>query len=141
MLVFETWDFLNFFTSKIRIILNYLPIRTSKKKQKVNLLSLNFSGAYSLQYDHTASLKNKDADLGNPNVYHSIDEMDSKKTAEHLYDEIKQNNGELEYDHLDYTGPMSAWKPHYQRMANGFGPRDGSGTSKSSQLDPELGGT
>lgn len=101
-----------------------------------------FSGAYGLQYDHAASLKNKDADLGNPNVnvYNSIDEMDTKK-AEHLYDEIKQNNGEMEYDHLDYTRPMSAWKPHYQRMANGFGPRDGSGTSKSSHQDPEIGGT
>lgn len=51
---------------------------------------------------------------------------------------IKQNNGEMEYDHLDYTRPMSAWKPHYQRMANGFGPsRDGSGTSKASQNDSE----
>lgn len=98
-------------------------------------------GAYGLHYDHTASLKNKDADSGNPNVYHSIDEMDSKKTAEHLYDEIKQNNADLEYDHLDYTRPLSAWKPHYQRMANGLGPsKDGSGSSKSSQRDPELGG-
>lgn len=102
-------------------------------------------GAYG-QYDHQASLKNKDADLGNPNVnvYHSIDEMDNKKGTEHLYDEIKQNNAELEYDHLDYTRPLGAWKPHYQRMANGFGPsRDGSGSSKSGSTnpqDPEFGG-
>lgn len=95
------------------------------------------------QYDHAASLKNKDADLGNPNVnvYHSIDEMDGKKAAEHLYDEIKQNNAEIEYDHLDYTRPTSSWKPHYQRMANGFGtlPKDGSGPSKSRDPDPEEG--
>lgn len=99
-------------------------------------------GAYGLQYDHAASMKNKDADLGNPNVneYHSIDEMDGKK-AEHLYDEIKQNNADLEYDHLDYTRPLSAWKPHYQRMANGFGSKDGGGPSKLNDPDPELGGT
>lgn len=27
---------------------------------------------------------------------------------------------DLEYDHLDYSRPGSSWKPHYQRMANGF---------------------
>jgi hypothetical protein len=29
---------------------------------------------------------------------------------------------DLEYDHLDYSRPGSSWKPHYQRMANGFSP-------------------
>jgi hypothetical protein len=75
-----------------------------------------------LQYDHLASLKNKDADISNPNmnVYHSIDEMDNKK-SDHVYDEIKQNNDDLEYDHLDYTRVQNDRKPHYQRMANSFG--------------------
>lgn len=43
-----------------------------------------FAGAY--------SLKNRNADLGNPNVYHSIDELseDEARKVEHLYDEIKQ---------------------------------------------------
>lgn len=26
----------------------------------------------------------------------------------------------MEYDHLNYTPPANKWKPHYQRMANGF---------------------
>ena len=106
------------------------------------------TGAYGLQYEHTASMKNKDADLANPNlnVYHSIDEMDSKK-HEHVYDEIKQNNAELEYDHLDYTRAQSDRKPHYQRMANSLSSsyRDsGSGPSRASTsagVDPELGNT
>lgn len=29
-----------------------------------------------------------------------------------------------EYDHLDYTRPVSALKPQYQRMASPFGSRD-----------------
>ncbi|XP_066581740.1 protein draper isoform X5 [Prorops nasuta] len=112
----------------------------------------DLKGACSLQF----SLKNKDADMGNPNlnVYHSIDDMDGKR-IEHVYDEIKQNKGnDVEYDHLDYTRPLSTWKPHYQRMANGFGFKakdlDGassSGASSSghssrfSEKDPETGGT
>lgn len=65
--------------------------------------------------------------------------MDGKKAAEHVYDEIKQNNPDLEYDHLDYTRPASSWKPHYQRMANGFVTKDGSGPSKSRDPDVESG--
>ena len=80
------------------------------------------------------ALKNRDADSGNPNmnVYHSIDEIDKHKT-EHVYDEIKPNNVELEYDHLDYTRAQSDRKPHYQIMANSFGtvPRDSGGPSRS----------
>lgn len=30
----------------------------------------------------------------------------------------------MEYDHLDYTRPVSTLKPHYQRMASPFGSRD-----------------
>lgn len=29
-----------------------------------------------------------------------------------------------EYDHLDYTRPVTALKPNYQRMASPFGSRD-----------------
>ncbi|KAF7992839.1 hypothetical protein HCN44_005183 [Aphidius gifuensis] len=96
-------------------------------------------------HNQTTSMKNKDADIGNPNinVYHSIDEMDTKKIInEPLYDEIKQNNNDFVYDHLDYAR-SSAWKPHYQRMFNGSNSsssKDGSGSSKSSQHDLENGG-
>ncbi|KAL0115633.1 hypothetical protein PUN28_010860 [Cardiocondyla obscurior] len=97
-------------------------------------------GAYGLQYD----LKNRDADMGNPNlnVYHSIDENDGKK-VEHVYDEIKQNN-ESEYDELNQPRPVS-WniKPHSSLVANGFlpKPRDTPGSSKMIDKDPELGET
>jgi hypothetical protein len=37
---------------------------------------------------------------------------------------------DLEYDHLDYSRPGSSWKPHYQRMANGFSPHLKDATSK-----------
>lgn len=97
-------------------------------------------GAYGLQYD----LKNRDADMGNPNlnVYHSIDEMDGKK-VEHVYDEIKQNN-ESEYDELNQPRPVS-WniKPHSSQTANGFLPKscDNPGPSKVIDKDLELGDT
>jgi hypothetical protein len=41
------------------------------------------AGSYSIQYLND---KNLNADLTNPNVYHSIDEI----TKDHVYDEIKQ---------------------------------------------------
>lgn len=41
---------------------------------------------------------------------------------------------ELEYDHLDYSRPGSSWKPHYQRMANGFGTIN---SNKSDKTDKE----
>lgn len=74
----------------------------------------------------TNSLKNKNADATNPNLYQGID---------HVYDEIKQKDVsdlDTEYDHLDYSRPSSAWKPHYQRMPNTFGSRD---LSKNSSDD------
>jgi hypothetical protein len=37
---------------------------------------------------------------------------------------------DLEYDHLDYSRPGTSWKPHYQRMANGFEPHSKGTTSK-----------
>lgn len=100
--------------------------------------SLINTGAYGLQYDPTL-LKNKDADFGNPNMYHELD----KQKMEHIYDEIKQNNVELEYDHLDYTRAQSDRKPHYQRMANSLGSSDrdsSSGPSRSSTSEnpPDL---
>lgn len=69
--------------------------------------------------DELRSLKNREADATNPNIYHSIDKFD------HVYDEIKQKeNIEMEYDHLDYTRPQSSLKPHYQKMSSPFGSRD-----------------
>jgi hypothetical protein len=79
----------------------------------------DFKGSYSS--DELQSLKNREADATNPNIYHSIDKID------HVYDEIKQKDVkdiELEYDHLDYTRPVTTLKPHYQRMASPFGSRD-----------------
>lgn len=88
-------------------------------------------------------LKNRDADIGNPNlnVYHSIDEMDGKK-VEHVYDEIKQNNDELEYDQLDNPRPVSGYK-QFDRVPNGFTPNvsGNAGPSKLKEKDPELGET
>lgn len=43
---------------------------------------------------------------------------------------------EQEYDHLDYTRPASAWKPHYQTM-NGFGSRDLHNKSENSNNSDE----
>ncbi|CAH2071184.1 unnamed protein product, partial [Iphiclides podalirius] len=72
-------------------------------------------------YDPFSSLKNKDADATNPNLYHCID--DDK--LDHVYDEIKHKEGyEREYDHLNYTPPANTWKPHYQRMNNGVTPAE-----------------
>lgn len=91
------------------------------------------SGAYGLQYD----LKNRDADMGNPNlnVYHSIDELDGKK-VEHVYDEIKQNN-ESEYDELNQPRPVS-WKPHSNRTTNGFLPKSRDNPGPSTAIDKDL---
>lgn len=104
------------------------------------------AGAYSVEYNTDMLQKNLNADMTNPNVYHSIDE----NFEDHVYDEIKQkdgyNPGECiewisnisignnvfiflslslflsespsdEYDHLDYSSrPGSSFKPHYHRM-------------------------
>lgn len=68
-------------------------------------------------YNPLSSLKNKDADSTNPNLYHCIDE----DKLDHVYDEIKQKEGlEMEYDHLNYTPPANKWKTHYHRMNNGY---------------------
>ena len=56
------------------------------------------TGAYGGSVSSTAELyKNKEADLGNPNlhnfnIYHTIDEEKVSKSMEHLYDEIKHKN-------------------------------------------------
>lgn len=45
-------------------------------------------GAFGNHYEHpSSSLKNREADMTNPNIYHSIDEK-----IDHVYDEIKQND-------------------------------------------------
>ncbi|KAF7278127.1 hypothetical protein GWI33_008745 [Rhynchophorus ferrugineus] len=74
--------------------------------------------SYGSQYDEFSRLKNKDADATNPNIYHSIEKVD------HVYDEIKHKDIDLEYDHLDYTRPVNTLKPHYQKMSSPFGSRD-----------------
>lgn len=72
------------------------------------------AGTYSINYN--INEKNNNADLTNPNFYHSIDIANS----EHVYDEIKQKEGykeaDLEYDHLDYSRPGTSIKQHYHRM-------------------------
>lgn len=53
-------------------------------------------GAYGLNNDLN-SLKNKDADATNPNIYHSLEKLD------HVYDEIKQKDKDVgEYENLLY---------------------------------------
>lgn len=74
-------------------------------------------------YDPLSSMKNKDADANNPNLYQYEDD-DNK--LDHVYDEIKHKEGyEMEYDRLNYTPPANKWKPHYQRMNNAFGVPNG----------------
>ena len=53
-------------------------------------------GAYGLTYDHPTFTKNREADAGNPNVnvYHSIEDLQDDRKVEHLYDEIKQKEGQ-----------------------------------------------
>lgn len=106
--------------------------KSNLEKQKFGYsdedVSGSCTGAFGLTYEHPASLKNRDADSRNPNinVYHSIDDLPDGRKLEHVYDEIKHKEGqvELDYDHLDYSRPGSSWKPHYQQMANGLGPQD-----------------
>lgn len=75
------------------------------------------AGGSNDNYDPMSSMKNKDADAYNPNLY----QYDDNK-LDHVYDEIKHKEGyEMEYDRLNYTPPANKWKPHYQRMNNGFG--------------------
>lgn len=57
---------------------------------------VGIAGAYGLTYDHPTSTKNREADAGNPNVnvYHSIEDLQDDRKVEHLYDEIKQKEGQ-----------------------------------------------
>lgn len=102
------------------------------------LILKHFLGAYGLQFGtNTTAMKNKDADLNNPNinVYDSIEENDPKKN-EHLYDEINFNNTIAStYDHLDRTRPQNLWRQNYQKMANGHPLTDGSSSSKFNAPD------
>ncbi|KAL4716618.1 hypothetical protein ACJJTC_008253 [Scirpophaga incertulas] len=101
-------------------ILNNLGSKMSNTTmEKLRMRPGGSGDSCSSTYDPFSSLKNKDADANNPNLYHFIDD-DSK--LDHVYDEIKHKEGyEMEYDHLNYTPPVNKWKQHYQRMANGPG--------------------
>lgn len=120
----------------IRNDLGFKQNKSNLERQKLGMAGCSSDdddgsckGAYGVHYEHP-SVKNREADLTNPNIYHSIDEK-----LDHVYDEIKQKDGkELEYDHLDYSRPGSSWKPHYQRMANGFGTIN---SNKSDKTDKE----
>lgn len=63
-----------------------------KKEIFILLTILSFffpAGAYSIDYNTDMLQKNLNADMTNPNVYHSIDE----NFEDHVYDEIKQKDG------------------------------------------------
>ncbi|GBP52830.1 Protein draper [Eumeta japonica] len=99
------------------LIRNNLAAASKLSNTHMEKLRMHSSGS-SDSYDPLSSLKNKDADATNPNLYHCIDD---ENKLDHVYDEIKHKEGyEMEYDHLNYTPPSSKWKPHYQRMANGL---------------------
>lgn len=64
-------------------------------------------GAYGLTYDHPTFTKNREADAGNPNVnvYHSIEDLQDDRKVEHLYDEIKQKEGQGKLARSGGSGP------------------------------------
>nr|CAD7433347.1 unnamed protein product [Timema monikensis] len=97
-------DGANLLLNNVQKIRNDLGMKnnTNLERQKLGVPvgcededNLSNKGAYGLTYEHPPSLKNRDADAGNPNlnVYHSIDDLDDRK-VEHLYDEIKQKEGQ-----------------------------------------------
>ena len=53
-------------------------------------------GAYRLTHEHPTFTKNREADAGNlnVNVYHTIEDLQDDQKVEHLYDEIKQKEGQ-----------------------------------------------
>lgn len=63
----------------------------------------------------TLRSKNLEADLVNPNLYHSIEDL----KLDHVYEQIKSKAMEADqYDHLNYTRPTGSRRPHYQRMTS-----------------------
>lgn len=48
---------------------------------------LCLTGMFGSHYEPPIGMKNRDADLTNPNIYHSIDDK-----VDHVYDEIKQKD-------------------------------------------------
>ncbi|CAO1393211.1 unnamed protein product [Diamesa hyperborea] len=69
--------------------------------------NLNDQASYNPDYlDH----KNMEADLTNPDFYHSIEDI----SKDHLYDEI---NKDVQYDHLDHS-PIPRSIPYYQRSCS-----------------------
>ena len=79
-------------------VLEYILVRKERSGYSniIKIISYGIAGAYGLTYDHPASVKNKEADAGNPNVnvYHSIEDLHDDRKVEHLYDEIKQKEGQ-----------------------------------------------
>lgn len=57
--------------------------------------------------------KNMNADLTNPNVYHSIDE----NNEEHVYDEIKQKEGYKDPGELIHISNAKICQEIYSNMA------------------------
>jgi hypothetical protein len=91
--------------------------------------SLTYVGTCSTATCSSVISKNVEADGGNPNLYHSIEDL----KTDHLYDEIKHKEYD-QYDHLNYTRPNGTWKPHYQRMSSTLkdaDERDGAKPGKS----------
>lgn len=62
------------------------------------------AGAYSIDYNTDMLQKNLNADMTNPNVYHSIDD----NFEDHVYDEIKakDNPGKLKFS----MGAVEIWR-------------------------------
>lgn len=56
---------------------------------------LNLAGAYTINYNTDMLQKNLNADLTNPNVYHSIDD----NFEDHVYDEIKAKDNPGMFEH------------------------------------------
>lgn len=78
---------------------HFLFILKFNKKPKLNPYFV-FAGGTSSSYDFPSALaaKNRDADATNPNlvannIYHSIEDLNSRAEQEHLYDEINQQKG------------------------------------------------
>ncbi|VVD02051.1 unnamed protein product, partial [Leptidea sinapis] len=122
------------FVAAAALVLLYYRKRVRLLKREIAHVHYTADPAAQPAYDPLSSLKNKDADATNPNLYHCID--DDK--LDHVYDEIKHKEGyEKEYDHLNYTPPSNTWKAHYQRMNNGF---PSTNSTKSQNTSPILPG-
>lgn len=66
-----------------------VELRRDRFTSSLNIVVFFAAGAYSVEYNTDMLQKNLNADMTNPNVYHSIDE----NFEDHVYDEIKQKDG------------------------------------------------